>query len=221
MNCKDIYIHIDDFLSGELDRQETTLFEQHLATCKTCQDQIGQRQVMLDMLGNLPYEEPDEDFSQRAFDKVKRLHQPHSKRHFAAGFATALAASLVIWFVSTVFIPVANMHQPQEVTLTLNTTTDVRLMFDANEDLENVRLSLNLPANMQLKGFPGQHQISWETRLKKGPNVLRLPIDVTNAGDGELIARLHYGDKMKTFKLLLKTTNDGAQVHLIHTGTSA
>ena len=221
MNCKDINTHIDDFLAGELDPQETALFQQHMATCDDCQRNVAARQNMLEMLGSLPYEAADENFEQRVLDKVKQRHAPHSKRHFAAGFATALAASLVIWFMSTVFIPMGTMNPEHEVTLAANSTTDVRLRFDAPDNIDNVQLSLNLPANMQLKGFPGQHSISWETRLKKGANVLRLPIDVTNTGDGELVARIQYGDKMKTYKLLLKTTNDGASLHLIHSATSA
>ena len=62
---------------------------------------------------------------------------------------------------------------------------------------------------MELEGYPGRKQLSWQTSLKKGPNVLALPIRAIEHGEGELMARLNYGEKTKTFRVLLKTTADG------------
>lgn len=169
----------------------------------------------------MPVPPPSTDFEQRVFARLRRQYPERRQGagRFAAGFATAMAAGLALWFASSVFIPQQpNVAQPRAIAVTMNQTQTVRLMFDATSDLQRVSLSIDLPPNMQLQGYPGQQQLTWDTQLRKGPNVLALPIMAVEEGQGELVAQLSYGDTIRTFRVVLKAANDGVmQYHLEQT----
>jgi hypothetical protein len=89
-------------------------------------------------------------------------------------------------------------------------------MFDSFEDIQQVNLSIDLPENMDLNGYPGHKTLSWQTSLQKGQNVLALPIMAVSHGQGELLARLSYGEKVKIFRLVLKTSINETQQYQLN-----
>ncbi len=217
MNCTDINEKLDDYLDNELSEGSKQSFEQHVNTCEDCRKRVSSAQKLLAGLQQLPLPPTSPGFEQRVFSEVRRQHTRHSADHdffkFASGFATAAVAGLAIWFVSTVYqpaqLPEVVHEQSQIINVALNQPRTVRLVFDAEQDFEQVRLSIDLPGNMELDGYPGRHQLTWKTHLQKGQNVLALPIQALQQGQGELIAQLNYGDKEKIFKVLLTSTLDG------------
>ena len=210
MKCTDINTHSDDYLDGELSLEQQQLFEQHLAGCKHCATMISGLQNILQGLKRLPVVEPSADFETRVFKEVRKLHPTREKRHFVAGFATAMAAGFALWFVSTLFVvQQQSLDMPDVMTVALNESQNVRLLFDAPSDIDRVTLSLGLPGNVEISGYPGQSELIWETSLSKGQNVLSLPVMAIQKGSGELVAELSYGDKVKVFRLVLKTADDG------------
>lgn len=214
MKCADIHLQIDDYLDKQLSPLEQSAFESHISACTDCADSVDREKSLLLALRNLPVPEPSPDFEQRIFSEVrkkyKKKYRDNHRFTFAAGFATAALASLVIWFVSSTYMPEPSLQQPQIISVSMHQTQTVRLLFDSRSDIQQVNLSIDLPHNMELDGYPGQRGLSWQTRLHKGQNVLALPIIAIDRGQGTLIARLSYGDKVKTYSLLLKTTIEGA-----------
>jgi hypothetical protein len=166
-------------------------------------------------LRNLTVEQPAPDFRQRVFAEVRRQHAdkpgPSHGFRFAAGFATAALAGMAIWFVSSVYIPESMIEQPQMISVSVNKAQTVRLVFDSQTDIQLVNLSIDLPENVELDGYPGRKELSWNTSLKKGPNILALPILAIGQGQGELLAHLSYGDKSKEFRIVLKTVAEDSQ----------
>ncbi|MDX1755242.1 MAG: anti-sigma factor [Marinobacter sp.] len=82
--------------------------------------------------------------------------------------------------------------QPREQT--------VKLAFHSGRALEDVTLTLELPANVELASYPGRQKLSWQVSLKEGDNVLALPLKVLFPGDGTLVAHLNDGKQQKTFR---------------------
>ena len=107
------------------------------------------------------------------------------------------------------------------INVAMNDSRTVRLLFEAPGDIDQVTLSIGLPNNVELAGYPGRNELTWQTSLKKGQNVLALPIMAVETGKGELIARLSYGDKLKTYRLVLKTTDKGVMSYRIQPEVSA
>ena len=209
MNCTDINIHIDDWLDDQLSKQDRLAFNQHVSNCADCAVKLKNARSLMLGLQNISVPQPSANFEKRVFAKVRRQHKEHHRFRFAAGFATAATASLAIWFASSVMVPEAVIEQPRMISVAMNEAQTVRLMFESQNDIEQVQLSVGLPDNMELDGYPGRRQLAWQTSLKKGENILALPIMAIDQGQGELVAELSYGDKVKTFRVVLKTGVDG------------
>jgi len=209
MNCTDINTHIDEYLDGQLSAEDTLAFEEHTGNCDSCRKIVDDSKAMLSGLKSIEVPEPSINFESRVFSEVRRQHSENHRFKFAAGFSTAVAASLAIWFTSTFFIPGGVVDEPQVIAVAMNEVQTVRLMFDSETDFKQVSLSIDLPDNMQLDGYPERRVLAWETSLKKGQNILALPLMAIEQGQGELVARLNYGGKEKILRVVLSSTNDG------------
>jgi len=227
MNCTDIDTLLDDYLDKDLLLHEQNSVELHIRNCTACQQSLKEAEAVREALVSLPFVEASADFEDRVFDEVRKQNQggQHDRR-FLNGFVTALAASVFLWVVSPVFSPM--IFAPQEssdganvISVAMNEMRPVRLLFEAPGDIAQVSLSIELPANVELNGYPGRSHLNWNTSLKKGQNVLALPINAIEAGQGELVAHLSYGDKTKTYRLILKTTDNGVMSYQVQPVTSA
>lgn len=208
MNCTDINNYIEDYLDDQLMQQDRLAFERHVNSCASCESKLERTKTMMLGLKDLAIPESTVNFEQRVFTEVRRQHKENHSYKFATGFTTAIAASLAIWFSSTVFLADPSTEPPGAISVAINEVQTVRLMFDSQDDIQQVSLSIGLPENMELDGYPGRKEISWQTSLKKGQNILALPVMAVEYGQGELIATLSYGDKVKTIRVALKSAAD-------------
>lgn len=208
MHCTDE--HISEYLDEMLPQLQKQAFEQHLSECKTCSSRVNDMRKILTGLNRMPVAGPSAGFEGRVFKEVRRQHQQQSSNLFLAGFITATAASMALWFLSTlIMVQQQSLPTSDTFTVAMNNTQSIRLLFDAPENIDQVTLSIDIPDNFELSGHSGRSQLSWNTSLIKGQNVLTLPVIAVIEGQGELVARLSYGDKEKTFRITLKTADDG------------
>lgn len=217
MNCNDFNKQLDDYLDKSLQGQALNEFIQHTDGCKECALRLQNAQSLMSGLRDLPLAGPSDGFEQRVFAAVREHYQERQTDtgflRFASGFATAAIAGLAIWFVVAQY-PVESVSglqpvQTEMISVAMNQSHTVRLLFDAEKDFEQVQITLELPRHMDLDGYPGIKQLSWQTRLDKGGNILALPLKAVGEGQGELIAQVNYGDKHKVFKVLVKTPVNG------------
>lgn len=223
MKCTELEKYLDDYLDDAVSLAEQKAVESHIEYCVSCQQALEARKTIRQALRSLPVDEASPDFEAKVFTAVRShygAHSGHSGNRFITGFATAMVASLALWFASTVYTPPADEYvrdeqAPQVINLAMNQVRTVKLMFEAPTDLAEVTLSVELPENIELEGYAGQKQLVWQTNLNKGQNILALPIIAIGNGQGELVAQLSYGDKTKQFHLVLKTADDGALIYQI------
>lgn len=101
--------------------------------------------------------------------------------------------------------PAKDARQPV-LSIALNQQQDIKLAFYSGEPLKGAKITIRLPENVALVGYPGRRQLSWTTDLKKGDNLLRLPVIATQIARGELTADIEYGSQLKTLTLGLETS---------------
>jgi hypothetical protein len=89
------------------------------------------------------------------------------------------------------------------VTIVLEQEHTVRLVFASATALDSATLTVSLPDGIELAGFPGQREISWETSLQEGKNLLPLTLIALTPAGGELLATLEHKDRNRTFRLLV------------------
>jgi len=154
-------------------------------------------------LRSLPVEPASPGFAAGALARARRERVRPGRGAFVAGFSSAAAIALVIWAVAGQVSGPTGLDETAGVRLVLAEQRDVNLVFDVPEAIRGAELSMQLPANVELAGFPDRRTLTWRTDLARGRNVLTLPVVGHSRTDGELIARISYGDKAKQFRVRL------------------
>lgn len=208
MNCNYIQSQFDEILDGELNQVATMRVMHHLGECAVCEKEWQQRQALQDLLKESPVPLPRPGFEQRAFAKLSaRQDASPAKTHkkaFVAGFGSALAAGIVLFVVVGLFKqPVMQPAPLPSITLSLYESKKVQMMFDVPEAVAEATFSMQLPAHVQIAGSKGLNHIEWKTALKKGKNMLSLPVVAQSSEPGELVAKIRYGNREKVFRLQL------------------
>ena len=165
-----------------------------------------EEQELLELLRDYPVPEADAGFYDRAL--VRAVHKGSKRqrnRWMLAGFGSAIAAGLAIWVITATLMttPQAPDAEPTipGVTIAMEQEHTVRLVFASAEALDSATLTVSLPEGIELAGFPGQREITWETSLREGRNLLPLTLIALTPAGGELLARLEHKDRNRTFRL--------------------
>ena len=168
--------------------------------------QTMQEQELLDLLKDYPVPEAEAGFYDRAL--VRAVHKGSRRqrnRWMLAGFGSAIAAGLAIWAITAMLMTTPQLPDAQPtipgVTIAMEQEHTVRLVFASAEALDSATLTVSLPEGIELAGFPGQREITWETSLQEGKNLLPLTLIALTPAGGELLARLEHKDRDRTFRL--------------------
>ena len=165
-----------------------------------------EEQELLGLLKDYPVPEAEAGFYDRAV--VRAVHKGSRRqrnRWMLAGFGSAIAAGLAIWAITAMLMTTPQLPDAEPtipgVTIAMEQEHTVRLVFASAEALESATLTVSLPEGIELAGFPGQREITWETSLQEGKNLLPLTLIALTPAGGELLARLEHKDRNRTFRL--------------------
>ena len=158
------------------------------------------------MLKDYPMPTADAAFYDQAL--VRATHEGTRRqrnRWMLTGFGAAIAATIAVWLVgglllSSPRVPDTTANIPG-ITIALETPRTVNLVFASETSLDAATLTVTLPDGIELNGFPGQREITWETSLNEGKNLLPLTLVALTPAGGELLARLEHEDRDRTFRL--------------------
>ncbi len=163
-------------------------------------------QELLDMLKEYPAPEAEAGFYDRAL--VRAVHKGSRRqrnRWMLAGFGSAIAAGLAIWAITTMLMTSPQLPDAEPtipgVTIAMQQERTVRLVFSSAQPLDSATLTVSLPDGIELAGFPGQREITWQTSLQEGKNLLPLTLIALTPSGGEVLARLEHKDRNRTFRL--------------------
>ncbi len=169
-------------------------------------DANNQEREVLELLKDYPAPAPEEGFYERAL--VRATHEGSRRqrnRWMMTGFGAAIAATIAAWVIGGMLLnepqlPDAGAAIPG-VTIALAEPRTVNLVFASAKALDSATLTVTLPDGIELDGFPGQREITWETSLSEGKNLLPLTLVAVTPTGGELLARLEHEDRDRTFRL--------------------
>jgi hypothetical protein len=163
------------------------------------------------LLKDYPMPEASAGFYDQAL--VRATHEGSRRqrnRWLMTGFGGAIAAGLVLWMVggfllTTPDLPVTNPSIPA-ITMTLEEPRTINLVFASAEPLDAATLTVQLPIGIEMSGFPGQREVTWQTSLNAGKNLLPLKLIATSPLGGEVFATLSHNDRGRTFQLRVDVT---------------
>lgn len=200
MNCTQFQNRLDDFLDGTITGLPAEAAADHYAKCPDCRGSAEAQWRLRTMLRDLPVEPPSPGFTARALRQARHPAR-RTRSGFAAGFGSAAAIALLIWAVAGQVHGPATPDGSATVQLAVAEQRQVNLVFEVPVDIQGAELAMELPAHVELAGFPGKKSLSWRTDLAQGRNVLTLPLIGHASTDGELIARITYGGTEKQFRV--------------------
>ncbi len=169
-------------------------------------DTTRQDQEVLELLKDYPMPTADAAFYDQAL--VRATHEGTRRqrnRWLLTGYGAAIAATIAVWVVGGLLLSSPRVPDATEeipgVTIALETPRTVNLVFASETALDAATLTVTLPDGIELNGFPGQREITWETSLKQGKNLLPLSLVALTPAGGEVRARLEHEDRDRTFRL--------------------
>lgn len=167
---------------------------------------------LLELLRDLPAPEAPPDLYDRALARaVYSGARRQRRRWLLTGFGAAAAAAVVLWFVAGVFFATPGMPRSDAipgVTMALEQPRTVNFVFSSATALDSAMLTVALPEGIEVAGFPGERQITWETSLREGRNLLPLTLIALTPAGGELLATLEHQDRGRTFRLRVTVTEE-------------
>ncbi|MBI5559500.1 MAG: zf-HC2 domain-containing protein [Deltaproteobacteria bacterium] len=211
MNCEKARQYRDDYLDDCLVEREKNSVRQHLDLCPRCRHVFNRDAEMLRALRSLPVPPPSPGFVERSFSKAGARSRKPPQKWLIPSWAGALAASLILWL--SIGMPHLPGHRTAEapaaaVTITINEQKTVKLVVNAPRDLLNAQVTIELPSQVEMVGFPGSSEIAWTTNLRKGKNLLSLPLVAKSAGEVKLVTRINHENKSKLLRFDMKIQNN-------------
>lgn len=131
-------------------------------------------------------------------------------RWVMTGFGSAIAAGIALWMISGFFLTAPELPKADAaipgIVMTLEEPRTVNLVFASAEALDAATLTVSLPPGIELSGFPGQREITWQTSLNEGKNLLPLNLIATSPVSGEVLATLEHEQRSRTFRLFIEVS---------------
>ncbi len=208
MECRDFTPQLDDCLDGRLDAAARRSIQEHLERCPDCRRLHQHAAALQAALRTLPAPTSRPGFVDRALAHATGAAAGAARPPRRAVVGFALAATLVLGVVLGIFLATQPAPAPvQTVALMLERPETVRLMFNSAKPLQAATLSLALPGNVELVGYGDRRELSWQTDLREGGNLLQLPLVAHGTAKDEFVARLSHGGSSKTFRLKIEIKN--------------
>lgn len=201
MYCEHVKTQLDDYLDNYLDNLLTPLEEEaitvHLSECASCREQYLQMHMMLQRSKEIPTPKMAADFTARALHSARPTTD---YRMIRTGLGAALAATFVLWFGFIIQdTPQSTQTDLKTVVLNVEEPKTIQLAFNAQNTVHNVSFNLMLPDGISLQNRPGKNEYSWNGKLNKGRNVLKLPLVGRKNITGELVARIEQNGEFREF----------------------
>ena len=163
-------------------------------------------QEILELLKDYPMPEAHAGYYDQVLARATHEGSRRQRnRWLLTGFGSAVAAAAALWIVGSMFFSSPDLPATESaipgVTVALEEPRTVNLVFASASALDTATLTVSLPAGVELDGFPGQREITWETSLNEGKNLLPLTLVALTPAGGELLATLEHEDRNRTFRL--------------------
>ena len=172
---------------------------------------LEEERQLLDLLKDYPMPQATDAFYDEALLRAAREGTRRQRNRWVmTGFGGAVAAGIVVLLVSGLFFNTPDTPAPAAeipgITMALAQPRTVNLVFSSAEALDGARLTVMLPDGIELDGFPGRREISWETSLAQGKNLLPLKLIALSPTGGEVLARLEHDNRNRTFRLQVEVS---------------
>lgn len=222
MNCNQVEHLLHDYIEGDLSEALQKAVTKHRKSCSTCNDAYEKSVHINLLLKEMPVPPPSEGFVDRVLKKATQ-DADKPKPGIYTMVAGAVAAGFAVWFVvaSVLFSsPVTTQNNMYSVTVNSEVKT-VKVAINSETAFDDVQMSVELSPNLEIAGYGNRTSINWGTRLKKGVNVINLPVVGLAIGEGQITTRIKMNGKEKVMHIQTNYQTPNSVWHHTNTATSA
>lgn len=222
LHCTLARRRLEDLLDGYLSGADAAAMEQHLSKCRSCAAEREATEALRRGLRALPVPEPAPGFATAALAAAARRNVPAEttargpRGARPAGFAprrrvelwlgaavgAAAAAALMIALLG---LPqrdrLPEAETPPGIRLALHEVREIGVAIDVDAAVSGAMMTVLLEGGIDLVGFGERREVSWQTDLDAGTNVLSLPIIAHSMDGGRLTALLQHGNTTRRVDL--------------------
>ncbi len=211
MNCQQLQLNCGEILDGDSDPTQEYALLQHLKHCHACTTHLQHHMQLKRLLRQLHAPPADPNLAQRIINQrhENSFHlSAWLQRHAASSMM--LAASLAL-FIFSALLPWTPPDAPSGnnavVSATLDRKQTLNLVLHSAAELDQVTFAVITPHDLPLQGGREKHYLQWTGQLKKGDNLMSLPIQATGNGTGKLIMEIRHNGASKQF--VVQINHDG------------
>lgn len=117
-------------------------------------------------------------------------------------FIGAFGLTMLTVVLTGLYVRSPNARRAPEtpaVTLTVGETRTINLVFGARGSVEDVEITVELPAGVELAAHPGEHRVTARAALAAGDTAVPLTLVARGGSGGQIAARLKRGGQQKVF----------------------
>ena len=117
-------------------------------------------------------------------------------------FIGAFGLTMLTVVLTGLYVRSPNARRAPEtpaVTLTVGETRTINLVFGSRTALEDVEITVDLPAGVELAAHPGEHRVTTHAALAGGASAVPLTLVARGGSGGQIAARLKRGAEQKVF----------------------
>ncbi len=210
MNCSDVRQRIkDEILQGEYPDHDDAVVR-HIKQCDLCRH-LYTDALLTSELREMPVPEPTGDFASRAIGNAVKMNRMKRVRSFVGISAAAMliiASGLVFTRVLQDFQGSPGPSPDAGITALNGMEKTVRIMIEAFESRQNATLAIDLAENITLKNYPGYRQLTWQTDLTQGKNLLELPLVLEDDTDGYVHIRYRYNGNEQQVRIPVRAEKE-------------
>jgi len=206
VTCREIDDLLQDFIDEKLSPADYEMVAGHHRSCSACAGKYQDALAVIDVLKNVEVPPASADFTSRALAAASSAGQRRSIR-VPGRIAAGIAASLVMGALIAVFFSLNIPDQDDAVLLLGDEVKVIKVAIDSAHAIDGVKMTIDISENLEISGYEDQKIISWNADLKKGTNVIALPISAVARGEGEITTRVRLNDKVKIFKIKTRSNS--------------
>lgn len=211
MECKKVCEQLDDYFDNFLSSYDRKKVEIHLRNCEKCTSLYSREAAFRKMLKEVPSPVISKEFSANIFQSV---YKKHKKQQSWANRLSIAGGAIAAIFVIFIYVGSQNHNHPQtniddssRTTLQLKQTKKVKLLVNSPRDLKNAMITIMLPEQIALAGYPDKRQISWKANLAKGNNLLTIPLIGKKEGLVSVTTRIDHLNQSKELHFKMQINN--------------
>lgn len=201
MNCQAANNLLQDFIDGRLTGPESELISVHLKRCSACSVKYQDSLAVVELLKEVRVPPAFPDFPARALKLATNSTVPAANKRlpYVAG---SIAVSVIVLFIllSVMINPVPDDSRTPIVLIGDEVRT-IKVAIESAHAVDSIKMTIVLTDNLEISGYQNQKNISWNTRLEKGTNIIALPVSAIAQGNGEITTRVGLRDREKVFKI--------------------